>query len=68
MSLIYMCVCIRCILGGSAVFLDVSSARVLMSLIFTYTRVHMTDSSYGVATISRLLKIIGHFCRISSLL
>ena len=28
----------------------------------------MLENSYGVATISRLLKIIGLFCRISSLL
>ena len=30
----------------------------------TYTHTHMCAGTYGVATISRLLKIIGLFCRI----
>jgi len=36
----------------------------------THTRSHLATQSprYGVATISRLLKIIGLFCRTSSLL
>jgi len=35
---------------------------------YTYVYVYVEIYTYGVATISRLLKIIGLFCRISSLL
>ena len=39
-----------------------------MKLLDHYDHEYLLVACYGVATISRLLKIIGRFCRISSLL
>jgi len=40
-----------------------------MHMFFFFSiQMHMTRDTYGVATISRLLKMVGFFCRISSLL
>ena len=38
------------------------------SFVYVYVYVYISACTYGVATMSRRLKIIGLFCRISSLL
>ena len=43
-------------------------ASLSLSLTHNSDGVNLHDTCYGVATISRLLKITGLFCRISSLL
>jgi len=48
---------------------NINSAREALSTVPPLTEAPLTvPSFYGVATISRLLKMIGLFCRISSLL
>ena len=54
---IYICIYI-CVWGGGGLWCRLSSVLVVYSLIIFH---------YGVATISRLLRITGLFCRISSL-
>jgi len=48
--------------------IDIDSDRETVTGAEIITETEKGTDSYGVATISRLLKIIGLFCRISSLL
>jgi len=56
---IYVCVCV-CVFARACVCVR---ARVCVCAIM-YQQLHTCMLMYGVATISRLLKIIGLFCRI----
>jgi len=60
------CSVLQCVAVCCSVFMNHELHMSLMKGVVTHVRVR--QSSYGVATVSRIDKIIGLFCKISSLL
>jgi len=56
-----------CVCGIDSVFV-LQQARAVLQLAACFLELNAYDIWYGMATISRLLRIIGLFCRILSLL